>query len=427
MSNDYFAPLGEDYFVQPSEDPNKALDHAASLMGAPKKELMQNGWGGPIHQFIHHQNVRDIIIQHDNKVWIRDKRGQKSILPVKLNTQWIDFLAYHWRYAKSTKQDSNFDIDPLASFRGTVFFPQIGGGVRFQYVGSAFSALGSSIYIRQLPQEPLDLSLMVANDTLPQAAADMLKTLIKVKTPIIISGQTGSGKTTFLGSLVQELQRMNDPLNMLVVEKSHEIPLIRPAYRWEEDADGLVKLQELASHATQMGLEWLILGECTGPEAYYIIKAFTQGVPVITTLHAISATEGYRALVMLALEYVREPSLLPSLMKSLANEAVVSINLEVRERPDGSLLGAVSGIEEIISVSGDKPVVNPLWMSKENKETGLLELVFNRGCVAQLSPATKLRFKVADIPFPIPETPKPAKKAIPEPAPSKSRGLFGRK
>ena len=214
---------------------------------------------------------------------------------------------------------------------------------------------------------------------------------------------------------------------MLVVEKSHEIPLINPAYRWEEDAEGQVKLQDLAAHATQMGLEWLVLGECTGPEAYYVIKAFTQGVPVVTTLHAISATEAYRALVMLALEYVREPSLLPGLMKSLANEAVISVNLEVRERPDGSMLGAVSGIEEIISVSGEKPVVNPLWLSKPDPETGLLKLVFNRGCVAQLSPATKLRFKVAGIPFPVPEKPQPQKaKTTPEPV-QKPRGLFGRR
>ncbi len=423
MDDNFFAALGQDYFVHPTEDPIQALSQAASKMGKTPAELLQNGWGGPIQQFIHHPNVRDVVIQHNNEVWVRDRRGQKSIIPIKLTSRWIDFLAYHWRFANGNLKQAS-QVDPRAQFRSTVFFPSIGGGIRFQYVGSAFSALGSSIYIHQLPKTPIDLQTLVNNGTLPQEAAELIMTLIRAKTPIIISGQTRSGKTTFLGSLVQALQKEQHPLNLLVVEKSHEIPLVRPAYRWEEDAEGVTELATLASYATQMGLEWLVLGECTGPEAYYVLKAFTQGVPVMTTLHAISASEAYRALAMLALEHVRDPSLLPGFMKSLANEAVISINLELRERPDGSLLGAVAGIEEIIGVSNEKPVVNPLWMSKFNPNTDLMELVYNPGCVAQLSPSTKLRLKVAGLEWPNQkrDTTRPTQQSS-----SKSRGIFGRK
>ena len=253
----------------------------------------------------------------------------------------------------------------------------------------------------------------------------MLVDLMKAKTPIIISGQTGSGKTTVLGALVNELQKIYEPMNLLVVERSHEIPLNRPAYRWEEDAEGKVGLAHLASHATQMGLEWLILGECTGAEAYFVLKAFTQGVPVLTTLHAASATAGLRGLAMLALEHVKEPSLLPNLLRSLADEAVISVHIELTEREDGSQLGQVTGIEEMISIAGDKPVVNPLWLRKPDPETGLPHLVFNRGAMAQLSETTKLRLRVAGIDFPSPHLLGDAMNKTP--VPQASKGLFGRK
>lgn len=399
--SEFFAGLGDQYFVQPDEEPEAALQKAASILGEQPIELIRHGWGGPIHHFMHHPNVRDIIIQHNSQVWLRDRHGQKSYVPLEMNSTWVDFLAYNWRFANLRGKQMP-GVDALANFRHTLFFPNQNGGIRFQYVGSGFSALGSSIYIRRLPSKPIELSALVANETLPQDAADMLTMLLKAQTPIVISGQTGSGKTTLLGALVNELQKLYEPMNLLVVERSHEIPLSKPAYRWEEDAEGQVGLAHLASHATQMGLEWLILGECTGPEAYFVLKAFTQGVPVLTTLHAANATAGLRGLAMLALEHVKEPSLLPNLMRALAEEAVISVHIEMTERGDGSILGSVTGIEEMIGVSGDKPVVNPIWMRKANPKTGLPELVFNRGCVAQLSDTTRLRLRVASIDFPPP-------------------------
>ncbi len=420
----FFDALGENYFVRPEDRPDEALQQAARLLGREPAAIIRNGWGGPLHHFIHHPNVRDIIVQHEAQVWIRDRYGAKAAVPIRLNSDWIDYLAYRWRYAAAASRQAAA-ADPLANFRHTLFFPDLGGGIRYQYVGSAFSALGSSIYIRRLPAEPVELDSLVANGTLPREAADMLIDFLKAKTPIIISGQTGSGKTTLLGALVNELQKLYEPINLLLVEKSHEIPLNRPAYRWEEDADGRVGLAHLASHATQMGLEWLVLGECTGAEAYFVLKAFTQGVPVLTTLHAANATAGLRGLAMLALEHVKEPSLLPNLLRALAEEAVISVHIELNEREDGSMLGQVTGIEEMISVSGDKPVVNPIWSRKPDPETGFGRLVFNRGSLAQLSDTTRLRFRVAAVDFPPPQLMADPTRNQTSPQPAK--GFFARK
>lgn len=398
----FFEALGPNYFVRPEEDPQTALNKAASILGKTPIEVLKYGWGGPIHQLMHHPAVRDIIIQHDSPIWIRDSSGKKTTTPTYLSTKWIDFLAYHWRYANLMEMDGREVpmVNPLANFRHTLFFPEAGGGIRFQYVGQGFSALGSSIYIRRLPSRPFELSQLVKNGTMPQGAADCLISLIKAKAPIIVSGQTGSGKTTLLGALVSELQKITVPLNLLVVEKSHELPLLNSAYRWEEDAEGLVGLEHLAANATQMGLEWLVLGESTGPEAYYVLKAFAQGVPVMTTLHATSATDGISGLAMLALEHVRDSAMLPSFLRTLATQAVISIHLEQTETSSGVLMGQVTGIVEMIDVSGTKPVINPIWHRKRDKASGGEKLVYNAGCTTQFSNTTKFRLHVAGQEFP---------------------------
>ena len=120
----------------------------------------------------------------------------------------------------------------------------------------------------------------------------------------------------------------------------------------------------------------------------------------MTTLHATSATAGINGLAMLALEHVRDAALLPSFLRTLAAESVISVHLEMSERSDGVLLGQVTGIEEMIDVAGNKPVVNPIWMRKRDKNTGHHTLAFNRGCVVQFSPSTKFRLHRAGLEFP---------------------------
>ena len=163
--SDFFAGLGQKYFVRPEEDPQTALAKAAEILGKEPMELIRHGWGGPIHQLIHHPAVRDIVIQHNHNIWIRDNAGKKTETPTYLDSKWIDFLAYNWRYVNylDSRKKTLPDVSPLANFRHTLFFPQVGGGIRFQYVGRGFSALGSSIYIRRLRAEPFKLSTLVEN------------------------------------------------------------------------------------------------------------------------------------------------------------------------------------------------------------------------------------------------------------------------
>jgi Flp pilus assembly CpaF family ATPase len=391
---------GANYLVPASTPPKEALAEAVERSGADWQTLARHGWAGPLHQLIHSHKVRDIIVQHPGQVWVRDARGRKSREAVHMSEAWIRFLPRLWHNAangQGSEQDS--PLDPYNVTRKTLLFADNSGGMRYVYSPAAFSSWGPSLYIRRLPSRPVVLSEMVRNGSLPQAAAELLVAFLAVGTPVVVSGQTGAGKTTLLAALVHELQRLADPLNLLIVERTHEIPVTQPAYRWEQDAAGRVSLDHLAEKATQMGLEWLVLGECTGPEAYFVAKAFSQGVPAMTTLHASSATAAIKKLAMLSLEYLQDPRLLPVILSDLADQGLVSVHLSLKEREPFGLLGAVTGIVETIGVSGESdPVVNPLWEWKD----GAGGLVWNSGSLSQLSEATAKRFLAAGMTFPVP-------------------------
>ena len=391
---------GGSYIVSANTPPKQALAEAVAKSGADWQTLARNGWAGPLHQLIHSHKVRDLFVQHPGQVWVRDARGHKSREAVHITDGWVRFLANLWHNGPSSKNgDPSDPLDPYAVTRKTLLFADGSGGMRWVYCPATFSSWGPSLYIRRLPSKPLPLSEMVRNGTLPQAAADMLVAFLATGTPMIVSGQTGAGKTTLLGALIHELQMLVDPLNLLIVERTHEIPVTQPAYRWEQDAGGKVSLDHLAEKATQMGLEWLVLGECTGPEAYFVAKAFSQGVPAMTTLHASSAPAAVKKLAMLSLEYVQDPRLLPVIMNDLADQGLVSVHLSLKEREPFGLLGTVTGIVETIGVSGESdPVVNPLWEWKD--EVG--GLAWNPGSLSQLSEATEQRFVAAGRTFPVP-------------------------
>lgn len=379
--------------IPPTMRPKQAVQMVEEKTGVTLAQLSANGWAGALTPLVHNPHVRDIIIPHAGQVLVRSRDGTKSEEPIHLTDEWIRFLATIWGKARERDLiERNNHV-----FRDTLLFADVVGGIRYAYAPNGVSAYGSSLYIRRLPTQPIPLTDLIRNQTVPAPAADMLRSFMRVGTPLIISGQTGSGKTTLLGALVAELQAMTQPfLNLLIVERSHEIPLNHRAYRWEEAAG--VSLAHLAEKATQMGLEWLVLGECTGGEAYFVAKAFRQGVPAMTTLHADSGKSAFKQLALLALEYVKDPRLLTAVLREMSTQGLVSVHLSLKEGEQG-LLGRVSEICELVGLAGEEPVVNKLWQWDDEQK----QLVWQEGSVSQLSSAMQRRYRVAGEMFPVPQ------------------------
>lgn len=388
--------MNEQEFIRHQTDPyfqpQQALEAACRALGVSEPmRLARHGWGGPLQGLIHNPRVQEIIVPHDGQVWAVDNQGGRSAQPFSVSARWIQFLAEFWQRGQGRTPDMAEVI------RDTLLFPNR-AGIRYLYAPPGASAWGPSLYIRRLAftDQPLTLAELVRKETLPAAAAETLRALLRAGTPMIISGATGAGKTTLLAALVHELQQATDWLNLLVVERSHEISLSKRAYRWAE-GQGLA-LEHLAEKATQMGLDWLVLGECTGGEAYFVMKAYTQGVPVLSTLHAWSTVYAFKQLALLSQEYPKSPAL-KTVLDSMATLGLVAVQME-RKIAGGRTARRVSGIAEIVGALGDEPVVNHWWQWDEREQ----QLRWNAGCINELGATTTARLIAAGVTLPVPQT-----------------------
>lgn len=370
--------------------PPQALEQARiAIEAADWRVLAQHGWAGPMQQLVHNPLVQELIVPHAGQVIAINNKGERTAEPVVMSNQWIDFLPQLWFKG----QGRPF---PSGIVRDTLLFPS-GAGIRYVYSPASVSLWGPSLYIRRLPfaDKPTTLDDLVQKGSLPGLAADLLRILLKSGTPMLVTGATSAGKTTMLAALIHELQATNNLLNILVVERSHEIGLATRAFRWAESEN--LSLDVLAEKATQMGIDWLVLGECTGGEAYFVAKAFTQGVPALSTLHAWSSAYAFKQLALLSQEYPKAPP--PrSILHALASLGMFCVQLE-RKIVEGKTVRRTVSISEIVGVMGDDPVVNDWW--RWNNEAQQME--WNPGCITEMGPATSARLTVANVTLPMPE------------------------
>ena len=98
------------------------------------------------------------------------------------------------------------------------------GGERVNVIIPPLALDGPTITIRRFPQ-PFRLPDLVARNSLPQEAADLLGALVAARFNILVSGGTGSGKTTFLNALSGMI---SDRERIITIEDAAELSLQQP-------------------------------------------------------------------------------------------------------------------------------------------------------------------------------------------------------
>jgi Flp pilus assembly CpaF family ATPase len=377
--------------IPPGCPPKTALEEAMRFTGAGEKELGRLGWGGPIHDLLHSPHLRDLTVQHNYRVLSMNKHGELEPEPLLLPAEWTTFLARLW-YNAGAPPGKQYRLPMNRVTRRTLLFPDL-RGLRYVYFPPASSAHGPALYVRALPGCPLSLDDLVRNETLPARAAALVKLLVKIGSPVIIAGASGSGKTTFVAAVLRWLQENNALSRLLIAEASHEISLVQAgAIRLEENPEEELWLEDLAWSATQVAPDMLVIGECTRGEAYWGLKAFGQGIQLLTTCHADSGPAIPAVFASLAGENSKAPAR-AIVLERMAEQGIICIHLGRKLNRQGERLGRVTSVLEIESTAAGHPVVNEFWSWHENRD----RLVWNPNSVAGLSRACQARLAAAGL------------------------------
>ena len=221
------------------------------------------------------------------------------------------------------------------------------GGERVNVIIPPLALDGPSITIRRFPQ-PFRLPDLVARNSLPQQAADLLGALVAARFNILVSGGTGSGKTTFLNALSGMI---SDRERIITIEDAAELSLQQPhvvrleARPANTEGAGQVTIRDLVRNSLRMRPDRIIVGEVRGGETLDMLQAMNTGHEgSLTTVHANSATDA-----LSRLETLSSMSDVTLPVETVRDQINGAIDVIIQLERDSTGMRRVSTIEAVTS------------------------------------------------------------------------------
>ena len=221
------------------------------------------------------------------------------------------------------------------------------GGERVNVIIPPLALDGPTITIRRFPQ-PFRLPDLVARNSLPQEAADLLGALVAARFNILVSGGTGSGKTTFLNALSGMI---SDRERIITIEDAAELSLQQPhvvrleARPANTEGAGQVTIRDLVRNSLRMRPDRIIVGEVRGGETLDMLQAMNTGHEgSLTTVHANSATDA-----LSRLETLSSMSDVTLPVETVRDQINGAIDIIIQLERDSTGMRRVSTIEAVTS------------------------------------------------------------------------------
>ena len=221
------------------------------------------------------------------------------------------------------------------------------GGERVNVIIPPLALDGPTITIRRFPQ-PFRLPDLVARNSLPQQAADLLGALVAARFNILVSGGTGSGKTTFLNALSGMI---SDRERIITIEDAAELSLQQPhvvrleARPANTEGTGQITIRDLVKNSLRMRPDRIIVGEVRGGETLDMLQAMNTGHEgSLTTVHANSATDA-----LSRLETLSSMSDVTLPVETVRDQINGAIDVIIQLERDSTGMRRVSTIEAVTS------------------------------------------------------------------------------
>jgi pilus assembly protein CpaF len=256
-----------------------------AVLAALRSEVASELVGaGPLEPLLALPEVSDVLVNAHDSVWFDRGRGLERA-PVG----FADDAAVR-RLAQRLATAAGRRLDDSAPFVDAT----LPDGTRMHAVLPPLCA-ATTVSLRVLGRQRLDLATLVARDAMPAAAAEVVAAVVSARLAFVISGGTGAGKTTLLGAL---LSLVPSDERIVVLEDAPELVLAHPhtvrlvSRTANVEGTGAVGLRELVRQSLRMRPDRLVVGEFRGAEMVELLVALNTGHEGgAATLHANSAAD----------------------------------------------------------------------------------------------------------------------------------------
>lgn len=162
------------------------------------------------------------------------------------------------------------------------------------------AADGPHLVLRRLVGRQPTWEELIAWDSVPQGAYDLLKSAVAARMNILVAGGNASGKTTFANRLAELFPSEE---RLIIVEEIYEMQVEHPrVVRLEAGGPAGLPLEEVLTAATRMRPDRLIVGQLAGPIAAAVLQHFGGGLDgSMTIIHGASVEDALHRLESLCL------------------------------------------------------------------------------------------------------------------------------
>jgi pilus assembly protein CpaF len=220
---------------------------------------------------------------------------------------------------------------------------------------------GPLLTIRKFATTPYTSQDLIANGTLTQPLALLLKACVEARLNIVISGGTGTGKTTLLNVISAFIPNHE---RIITIEDTAELQLKQEHVVHLEkrppnvEGKGEVPIRQLVINALRMRPDRIIVGESRGGEALDMLQAMNTGHDgSMTTIHSNSPRDTLRRIETMVLMAGMD---LP--LKAIREQVASAIDLiiQLERLRDGTR--RVVQVTEVQNMEGDTITLQDLFM-----------------------------------------------------------------
>jgi pilus assembly protein CpaF len=260
-------------------------------------------WGfGILDGLIHDENISDIRLTNENNIRIK-RNGKRLPTSVRFGSR----LDYE-RYIEFITNRNNTNISVANAAQ--VFTDKDGCStdiLRFSLVSQLVnSGDRPTLLIRKIPKKKRGWQYLIDQGYCTKEQAEYLIDRWKNGHGMLVCGPNGSGKTTLTNMILESTphDRSCD-----VIQESEELfchthpeMIFRKIMPNRPGSSIHYALKDLARLALMESFDIIVIGEIKGDEAAELSYAAYTGSQTMTTVHSISARDGYEKIIDYALD-----------------------------------------------------------------------------------------------------------------------------